>query len=75
MAESAKVSTKGQLVIPARLREELGFRAGVTVFFSKKGKGLLIEPRNVETLRSLRGSLAGHSLEKNLMDDPIRDRG
>jgi AbrB family looped-hinge helix DNA binding protein len=75
MAESAKVSTKGQLVIPAKLREELGFKAGVRVFFTKQGKGLLIEPSRFDALRALRGSLANYPLEKDLMHDPIRDRG
>ena len=75
MAESAKVSSKGQLVIPAKLREELGFRAGVRVFFTKNGNGLLIEPSRFDALRALRGSLAGYSLERDLMEDPIRDRG
>ena len=75
MAESSKVSSKGQLVIPAKLREELGFRAGVRVFFTKSGNGLLIEPNRFDSLRALRGSLAGKSLEQDLMEDPIRDRG
>jgi AbrB family looped-hinge helix DNA binding protein len=75
MAESAKVSTKGQLVIPSRLRKELGFKAGVRVFFTKQGNGLLIEPSRFDALRALRGSLAGYPLEKDLMHDPIRDRG
>jgi AbrB family looped-hinge helix DNA binding protein len=74
MAESAKVSSKGQLVIPARLREEMGFKAGVRVFFTKQGKGLLIEPSRFDALRALRGSLAEYPLEKELMRDPIRDR-
>jgi AbrB family looped-hinge helix DNA binding protein len=74
MAESAKVSTKGQLVIPAKLREEMGFKAGVRVFFTKQGNGLLIEPSRFDALRALRGSLAHYALEKDLMADPIRDR-
>lgn len=75
MTETARVSTKGQLVIPAKLREELGFKAGVRVIFKKQGKGLLIEPSRFDALRALRGSLAGFDLDKELMSDPIRDRG
>jgi AbrB family looped-hinge helix DNA binding protein len=75
MPESAKVSSKGQLVIPARLREELGFKAGVRVFFTKQGKGLLIEPSRFDALRALRGSLPHFPLEEDLMQDPIRNRG
>jgi antitoxin PrlF len=75
MAESGKVSSKGQLVIPARLRAELGFKAGVRVFFTKQGNGLLIEASRFDALRALRGSLAHFPLEDDLMRDRIRDRG
>lgn len=74
MAHMATISSKGQLVIPAKLRRELGFKAGVRVFFTKQGKGLLIEPSRFDALRALRGSLARYPLEEDLMRDRIRDR-
>ena len=38
MASSAVMSSKGQLVIPAKLREELGLKPGVRVVFKKQGR-------------------------------------
>lgn len=38
------VSTKGQIVIPARIREELGVEAGSRVEFVKTEEGWLIKP-------------------------------
>jgi AbrB family looped-hinge helix DNA binding protein len=75
MALSSVMSSKGQLVIPAKLRDELGLKPGVRVAIRKQGKGLLIEASRFDSLRALRGSLAQYSLEKDLMNDPIRDRG
>lgn len=38
------VSTKGQIVIPARVRSELGVEAGTRIEFVKTGDGWLIKP-------------------------------
>lgn len=73
MANSAVMSSKGQLVIPARLREELGFKPGVRVVFKKQGKGLHIEPGSYEAVMQLRGKYAGLGLEEGFVDDRRRD--
>lgn len=54
------MSSKGQLVIPAKLRKELGFKPGVRVVFKKHGKGLLIESGAYEA------KLKNLSLEKKM---------
>ena len=66
MANSAVMSSKGQLVIPAKLRRELGFKPGVRVVFKKHGKGLLIESGAYEAMLALRGKYAGLGLEESL---------
>jgi len=65
---SAIMSSKGQLVIPAKLREELGFKPGVRIIIRKQGKGLLIEPSNYEAVLALRGKYSGLPLEEDLME-------
>jgi AbrB family looped-hinge helix DNA binding protein len=69
MANSAIMSSKGQLVIPAKLREELGFKPGVRVVFKKQGKGLLIESGAYEAMLALRGKYAGIGLEESFAED------
>ena len=69
MANSAIMSSKGQLVIPAKLREELGFKPGVRVVFKKQGKGLLIESGAYEAMLALRGKYAGKGLEESFAED------
>ena len=48
---AAIVSTKGQVVIPARIRQELGVEAGSRIEFVKTADGWLIKP-------ALKGMLA-----------------
>jgi len=69
MGNSAVMSSKGQLVIPAKLREEMGFKAGVRVVFKKRGKGLLIEPGSYDAVLALRGKYAGFPLEEDLAEE------
>jgi AbrB family looped-hinge helix DNA binding protein len=68
MASSAVMSSKGQLVIPAKLREEVGFKPGVRVVFKKQGKGLLIESGAYEAMLALRGKYAGLGLEESFAE-------
>jgi AbrB family looped-hinge helix DNA binding protein len=69
MANSAVMSSKGQLVIPAKLREELGFKPGVRVVFKKQGRGLHIEAGSYEAVMALCGKYAGIGLEKSFAED------
>lgn len=69
MANSAVMSSKGQLVIPAKLRVELGLKPGVRVVMRKQGRGLHIEPSNYEAVLALRGKYAGLPLEKELAEE------
>jgi AbrB family looped-hinge helix DNA binding protein len=69
MGQMATVSSKGQLVIPARLRKELGFKAGIRVVFKKQGRGLLIEPGGYEAVMALCGKYAGLPLEEDLAEE------
>jgi len=69
MAASSVVSSKGQLVIPARFREELGLKPGVRVVISRQGRGLLIEPNRLEDVLALCGKFAGLPLQVDLAQD------
>ena len=63
-AHSQTVSSKGQIVIPAELREQLGIEPGTQVRFEKYEDGLLLRPLTREFIRGLRGYFGkGPSLE------------
>ena len=53
---AAIVSTKGQVVIPARIRSELGVDAGSRIEFVKTAEGWLIKPA-VLPVTALKGLL------------------
>jgi AbrB family looped-hinge helix DNA binding protein len=53
------VSSKGQVVIPAELREKLGIEAGTRIAVRIEKDHLILEPINEAFIRRLRGSLKG----------------
>ena len=74
-SETAIVTSKGQLVIPARLRRRFGIRKGTLVSFLDDGGRLIVQPVTAEFIRSLRGSLkAEPSALKALLEDRKRER-
>ena len=53
------VSSKGQIVIPAALRDELGIEAGTRIAIQRKDDHLVLQPITLEFIRSLRGCCKG----------------
>ncbi len=73
--ETGVVTSKGQLVIPARLRRRFGIRKGTLVSFLEDNGRLVVQPVTPEFIRSLRGSLKGEpSALKALLEDRKRER-
>lgn len=60
-AENAMVTvtSKGQMVIPARFRRELGIRKGTRVSVTQRDGHLILQPITKEFIRSLQGCLKG----------------
>jgi AbrB family looped-hinge helix DNA binding protein len=73
--EVSTVTTKGQLVIPSRLRRKYAIREGTQVAFVEEENRLALQPLTPEFIRSLRGSLKGEpSALKVLLEDRKRER-
>jgi AbrB family looped-hinge helix DNA binding protein len=53
------VTTKGQLVIPSKLRRKYSIKEGTQVAFLEQENRLVLQPLTAEFIRSLRGSLSG----------------
>jgi AbrB family looped-hinge helix DNA binding protein len=70
--EKGVVTSKGQVVIPARLRRRLGIRKGTVLSFREDGGRLVVQPLSPEFLRTLRGSLKGNPSPLDLL---LEDRG
>lgn len=73
--EVSTVTTKGQLVIPAKLRRKYSIRKGTQVAFLEEENRLVLQPLTPEFIRSLRGSLKGESSALDfLLEDRKRER-
>jgi AbrB family looped-hinge helix DNA binding protein len=53
------LSSNGQVVIPAQLREQLGIETGTRIAVRIEKEHLVLEPINEAYIRRLRGSLKG----------------
>jgi AbrB family looped-hinge helix DNA binding protein len=59
----AKMSSKGQVVVPAPIREAFGIEAGTRIAFLTEGSRLVLEPETVASklrqIEEIRGCTAG----------------
>jgi AbrB family looped-hinge helix DNA binding protein len=70
----SSISSKGQLVIPAELREQMKLSAGTKVSIRREGNALVVRPITPEFIDSLVGCTKGASAERERMhrDDEKR---
>lgn len=56
--ETSVLTSKGQLLIPRRLRKKYGIEAGVKVIFEETESGVMIRPVNEQYFKTFRGMLS-----------------
>ena len=66
MGDSSVISSKGQIVIPAKLRKRYGWKEGTIVVFHEDRGRLILAPGSYAEMYALQGSLAGLPLEQDL---------
>jgi len=68
------ISSKGQLVIPASLREQMKLFAGTKVSIQREGNALVVRPITPDFIDSLIGCTKGAGAEREKMhrDDEKR---
>jgi AbrB family looped-hinge helix DNA binding protein len=73
--DAAYVTTKGQLVIPARIRRKLGIKPGTKVCFVEHGGEIIFQPVTKEYIRSVCGMLKSTtSVTQELLTDRKKDK-
>lgn len=72
--EKAVVTTKGQVVIPARLRKRLRIKKGTLVAFTEDNGRLILQPITPEFIASERGCLKGSGALEHLLAERKKDR-
>jgi len=71
----AYVTSKGQLVIPARLRRKYGIKPGTKVCFIEGDGGIIFQPLTRDYIRSVCGMLKGEGpATQELLKERARDR-
>ncbi|MDQ7823016.1 MAG: AbrB/MazE/SpoVT family DNA-binding domain-containing protein [Candidatus Eremiobacteraeota bacterium] len=71
---TSKVTSKGQIVIPSRLRKKYGIREGTKICFIDDDSRIVIEPISERFYREQRGSLRGSGILEALLEERKRDR-
>jgi AbrB family looped-hinge helix DNA binding protein len=72
--ETVNFGTKGQVVIPRRLRREFEIEEGTKAAVSATPEGILLRPITRAYIKSLRGSLKGTKAMDAFMAERKRER-
>ncbi len=73
--ESALVTTKGQLVVPARIRRRYGIKPGTRVTFIERNGEIVFQPITREYIHSIWGMFKdGPSLTKALLETRAEEK-
>lgn len=75
-AEYTTLSTKGQVIIPAAIRQQLNISAGTRLSIQRDGQTLILRPISPEFIDSLCGSTKGLGDLRDAMhrDDKDKER-
>ena len=73
--DTAYVTSKGQLVVPAKLRRRFGIKPGTKVHFIERGNEILFQPVTKEYIRSVCGMLKSEtSVTQELLKERTKDK-
>ena len=73
--DTAYVTSKGQLVVPAKLRRRYGIRPGTKICFIERGNEILFQPVTKEYIRSVCGMLKSEtSATQELLKERSKDK-
>jgi AbrB family looped-hinge helix DNA binding protein len=73
--ETSNITSKGQLVIPARIRRRYGIKTGTRVRFVERDGEIVLQPITSAAIRSLRGILKSEtSVTAELLAERARDK-
>jgi AbrB family looped-hinge helix DNA binding protein len=61
---TSKVTTKGQIVIPKKIREKYGIHPSTSIRWIEKKEGILMVPDSEDPIIAARGMLKGSGLLK-----------
>lgn len=73
--ETAHVTSKGQLVVPSRLRRKYGIKPGTKICFIERNNEIVFQPVTPEYIRSVCGMLKSEMpVTADLLKERARDK-
>jgi len=71
---SSKVTSKGQIVIPKKIREKYGISPSTSIHWVEKEEGILMIPDSEDPIVAARGMLEGSGILKAYLKDKMREK-
>ena len=71
---TSKVTTKGQIVIPKRIREKYGIHPATSIRWVEKKEGIMMIPDSEDPITAARGMLKGSGIFKAYMHEKKKER-
>ncbi|MGB7603669.1 MAG: AbrB/MazE/SpoVT family DNA-binding domain-containing protein [Candidatus Sulfotelmatobacter sp.] len=68
------ISSKGQVVIPAELRQQFGLQRGTPVTWTEEKGRLVLTPITVQRIREIRGFLKPKPGQPSMFEDHLAER-
>jgi len=72
--DTAYVTSKGQLVVPSRIRRRYGIKPGTRVNFVEEGGRIVFQPVTREYIHSFRGRFKRNPGEKSVVQEHLEER-
>ena len=70
---TSKVTTKGQIVIPKRIREKYGIQPATLIHWVEKKEGILMIPNSEDSINAARGMLKGSGILKAYLQEKKKE--
>ena len=70
----SKVTSKGQIVIPKKLREKYGIRPSTSIHWVEKDNGILMIPDSQDPIIAARGMLKGSGILEAYLKEKRREK-
>jgi len=71
---SAKITAKGRLTVPSRIRRRFGIKSGTRVIFVEEGNRIIFQPVTREYISRFRGIFKLKPGEKSVVQEHLEER-
>ena len=73
-AAQSRVTSKGQVVIPKRIREKYGIHPSTSIRWIEKEEGILMVPDSEDPIKAARGMFSGSGILKAYLQEKKREK-